>query len=155
MLPNLDYERRLQALERFLREIRGDRGAAVAETWTPTVTQSGAVAVTVDNARYTRIGNLVSTRVSLTVTGAGTGGNVIVIAGQPAAIQPGFITGIATIGKFILLDSGTAYYEGSVYAVGATDWRMFAHNAANAVGVVPNFALAAGDIISLNCVYEV
>jgi hypothetical protein len=33
MLPNLDYEKRLQALERFMHEIRGDRGATAAAAW--------------------------------------------------------------------------------------------------------------------------
>ena len=124
-------------------------------SWTPTVTQSVAVAVTVDFAFYTRIGQLAHVEFSLTVTGAGTGGNAIVIAGQPAAIQPINTTGIAPIGAFIILDNGTAYYVGSVYAVGATNWQMFIHNSVNSVGAVPSFALAAGDIISLSANYHI
>ena len=45
MLPNLDYEKRLQALERFMREIRGDRGTGAVQTWTPAFAGTGTAGI--------------------------------------------------------------------------------------------------------------
>ena len=72
MLPNLDYERRLQALERFMREIRGDRGASAVATWTPTWTGLTVVGTPTYAGRYTRIGQLVFFTVEITAGGANT-----------------------------------------------------------------------------------
>lgn len=60
MLPDLDIERRLQAVERFMREIHGDRGATADTTWTPVFSGSGTAGTfiyTAQNGYYTLAGN--------------------------------------------------------------------------------------------------
>jgi hypothetical protein len=125
-------------------------------TWTPTVTQSGAVAVTVNRARYKVVNDICHTEVQLTCTAAGTGNNAIVIGGQPAAIQPAWTGYWAVLGHVMVHDAGTAYYVGVVLAVAATTWH-FMRDAATLgyIGQDPNFALAIGDVISINATYEV
>jgi len=121
--------------------------------WTPTVTQSGSVTVTVTRAKYKLINKVCHLNVLLAITGAGTANNAIVIAGQPAAIQTPINNVI--IGTGMIFDNGTAWYQGSLYVNGATDWRITGHLELNVMGVAPNFALANGDIIYLNGAYEV
>lgn len=65
MFPNLDLEKRLQALERFMREIRGDRGATEPATWTPTWTGLTVVGALTTTGRYMRIGRLVHVHVEV------------------------------------------------------------------------------------------
>ena len=72
MLPNLDLERRIQAIERFMREIRGDRGATEPATWTPTWTGLTVVGSPTYVGTYTRIGRLVFWQVVITAGGANT-----------------------------------------------------------------------------------
>lgn len=159
-MSNLDPQLRLLADE--LRELRQrvdelaraeHPGLTPWTTWTPTVTQNGSVSVTVTLARYCLIEKVCIVECNLAVTGSGTITNRISIGGQPAAIQPA-VTGIV-LGSFILFDSGTAFYVGSVYAQGMTDWQLYAHNGGDAVGIVPNFALASGDAIRFTGSYEV
>lgn len=49
-------------------------------SYTPVLTQSGAVTKTVDYAKYTRFGNLVVMRVLLTCTGSGTANNIVTVS---------------------------------------------------------------------------
>lgn len=124
-------------------------------SWTPTITQSGSVTVTVNRAKYTINGNTAVANIYLTVTGSGTGGNVIVIGGQPSAIQPsGYVAG-EVIGIARILDSSAStHYVGALIYVGATDWRIMAPAAVgNYLGAVPSFALANNDVINLAATY--
>lgn len=124
-------------------------------TWTPTVTQSGSVTVTVTFATYKIRGRVVHTEIRLDVTGSGTGANDIVIGGQPAAIQPTHVpTQIFPLGNCVVRDSGTADYFGFVVPQSATDWRLKDSNTRGSIGTNPNFALANGDVITLNCTYD-
>lgn len=70
MLPNLDLERRIQALERNMREIRGDRGATEPATWTPTWTGLTVVGSPTYTGRYTRTGNIVKWQAVIVAGGA-------------------------------------------------------------------------------------
>jgi hypothetical protein len=130
--------------------------AEIHGTWTPTITQSGSVAVTINRATYSiHHGRLCHVEVSLSVTAAGTAANAIVIGGQPAAIQPvGNGDAMSVIGVANVMDSGTAYYSGPVVALSAAGWQIYAHNGA-AIGVSPNIALANGDAIGLKADYEI
>ncbi|MHA2068516.1 MAG: hypothetical protein ACXABY_29490, partial [Candidatus Thorarchaeota archaeon] len=58
------------------------------ETWTPTVDQGGAVAGTILYARYTVLAQTVILTCAIDLTAGGVGGNAIIIAGIPTAIQP-------------------------------------------------------------------
>lgn len=121
-------------------------------SWTPTLTQVGAITFTLHHAAYKVLDKIAHVQVRLGITNAGTAGTGIVIAGQPAAIQPAAET---LVGTFLLLDAGTAYYIGNIRAVTATNWQMFAHGQASSVGASPNFALASGDVLYFQGAYEV
>lgn len=124
------------------------------QTWTPTVTQSGAVTVTVTYAKYIALAQTVILRAYLSVTGAGTAGNAIVIGGLPSPLAPAHTGTISVIGTGQIQDTGTAQYVGSLVAVGAADLRIMTDGNSTYAGVTPSFALASGDIISFMASYE-
>lgn len=127
-------------------------------TWTPTITQSVGVAVTVNYASYNITNRIGVISCKVTCTGAGVANNDIIIGGVPAIVQPTF-AGSRAIGSGQVLDTGVAYYSGVLVAVGGSDFRIYVHNnppaAGSAIGSNPNFALAAGDEISMTAVYQV
>jgi hypothetical protein len=140
-------ERRVQELERS----KPESGRWV--DWTPTVTQSGAVTLTITSARYIVQAGVVSLQARLAITGAGTIGNAITVAGIPISIAGA--SSLDTLGTAVILDaSGPVRYEGAVVMGSATSILFQAHNVANVMGVTPNFALASGDIIGFFAVYE-
>jgi len=72
MFPNLDLEKRLQALERFMREIHGDRGASNPATWTPTWTGLTVIGTPIYTGVITKIGQLAFFLSQITAGGANT-----------------------------------------------------------------------------------
>jgi len=122
------------------------------QDWTPTVTQSGSVSVTVTQGRYMTIGDTAIVQVSLSVTGTGTAGNAVVIGGQPAAIQSA--NNAVVLGHAWISDISSANYAGVLVAIGATDWRVVCHTEADYAGTDPSFALASGDAIRFHAAYE-
>lgn len=152
--PLEDMARAIRVLERRVERLETQETTLRWVGWTPTVTQSGAVAATVTLARYATFGKLAIVEVYLAVTGAGTSGNAIVIAGQPTAIQAANAASGLSIGGFWVEDSGSAYYVGSLLAIGATDWRMMTNAVDNYLGANPSFALANNDKIRFFAVYE-
>ena len=125
--------------------------------WTPTVTQSGSVTVTVNYATYVvDSSGKVTINCRLTVTGSGTAANLISIGGIPSNAQPKRFGGLTTIGIATIQDSGTKTYGGlSVIATSASEFRFIGFDQANFVGVSPNFALASGDTITFLITYEI
>lgn len=105
---NLGYERRLQALERFMREIRGDRGATALTAWTPAFAGSstaGTFTYTIQTGLYCLVGNVcfVSLHLQISAITVAPVGNMR-ITGLPVtaanvtslnpAISPSFYTNI-------------------------------------------------------------
>jgi hypothetical protein len=122
--------------------------------WTPTVTQSGSVAVTVTEAKYCLVGNICHIYARLVVTGSGTAANKISIGGQPAAART-TVTNLC-IGSFWIWDASTGlHYSGGLFAPSATEWRMPGWGLADGWGYAPNVALAAGDMISFSATFRV
>lgn len=120
--------------------------------WTPTITQSVNVTFNTTFCRYCIDGDTIHLRAELAVTSAGTGGNVIIIGGIPAAIAPVNATGI--FGVFQVLDSGTSFYVGAAQFQSASTFRGTSHNGGAIGSVGPNFALANGDAIYFVGAYE-
>lgn len=79
-----------------------NRVDAAWTAWVPTVTQSGAVAVTVTHAAYTKVGRTVTISAEVSVTGTGTAANPVVIGGLPF---PAAITSYQAIGVANLYDN--------------------------------------------------
>lgn len=124
-------------------------------TWTPTVDQGGAVAVTVNYARYIILNEIVVVQARLTLTGAGVAGNEIDIGGQPAIIEPANVGILNVIGNGIIQDANlTTIYQGALVANAVGQWKTYADGNAAAIGATPNFALASGDVISFVATYE-
>lgn len=126
-------------------------GAGAWTAYTPTVTQVGAVAVTVGYSKYTRIGKTVIWNFYLAATGAGTAGTGVTITVPVTAAATEAIKGSG-----ILYDvSTTTPYNGTWTGASTTtagftgDW-----SGGNTWGLVPNLALAAGDLIRGHLVYE-
>jgi len=144
-----ELQRRIEALETL--ETIGGTGVWI--DWTPTITQSGAVTCTVTEAKYIVIGKVCMVQIKLGVTSAGTGGNAIVIGGQPAAMRPALAR--QTIGTAAILDTGTASYWAFVFCDTVTTWSFIDPGTRGNVGINPNFALANTDGISLTATYRV
>lgn len=122
--------------------------------WTPTITQSGSVSITINYARYALLGKTAIVQMNVEATAAGTTGNAIVIGGQPTNIQPAQLGGVFSVIGHGLVENGTTRYVGVVYAVSATEWRMWKSGDAGNSPIGTTFALASGDEISMFGVFE-
>lgn len=122
--------------------------------WTPTVTQLGAVAVTVAFARYKAKDDLVTLEAVLAVTGTGTIANAIVISGLPLAIRPiNAASNLHTIGTMNIVDTTAGlHFVGALVYVAADEMRGIRDNTGVFIGQA--FALANGDFIGFNAFYE-
>lgn len=125
---------------------------AAWESYTPTLTQSGAVTKTVTYAKYTQINKLCIVNIRLDVTGTGTAGNAVVV-GLPLTSA----TTTLSIGSVSIYDaSASTNYSGTCYFISTTtvqfqgDW-----SATNFWGVTPNLGLAASDQIHISLQYEI
>lgn len=112
--------------------LAGEGGAWT--TWTPTVTQSGSVTVTVTRARYSRYGRSIHFVALLAVTGTGTGANDVSVSlpvtAAASSIPVGYgsiydasanvsyhgplVAATTTTGKMVATSGGTSGYLGSV-----------------------------------------
>ncbi len=128
---------------------------AIAEwtTFTPTITQSGAVTKTVTYCKYKTFGGTVKVVGFLTITGSGTIANAITVT-TPVTLAT---STELTIGVGRIVDaSGPASYPVLVN-VNTTGTIKFVQSdiatPAGYVGAVPSFGLAVGDTIAFE--YEV
>jgi len=120
-------------------------------TWTATVDQGGAVAISSQASFFYILGPIVWVHAFINIGGAGVAGNAISVGGQPTAIQAA--AGQVIIGDARINDATVTDYQGFVYVGGATDWRVRYGTGSSFIGAVPNFALANGDTIELNCFF--
>lgn len=128
--------------------------AAAWTTYTPTLTQSGAVSKTVDYARWTRMGRYVAVEVFLTCSGSGTANNVVEI-GLP--LTAAFATKLLPVGTFFLFDNGMANYHAAAVLGSTSVVRGIANGDGQFMGVTgADFAaaLASGDTVGMSIFYE-
>lgn len=127
-------------------------------TWTPTLTQSTAVAKTITRASWTRQGRMISGDFQLAVTAAGTA-NAAITVHLPVPAAAGYPDG-AAIGSGYWLDASSITCHGNLGIT--TDDRVAfyagsAANAANPLGLTasPNgAAIASGDLLVGTFRYE-
>jgi hypothetical protein len=122
-------------------------------SYTPTLTQSGAVTKTVTYAKYTKIGRLVICNVQLVCTGAGTGAAVVAVGLPPyVPVQ----TGLMPIGTFTIRDiSAAASYVAYAAPVTTTTVQGMPSVSTNYLGAqIFTAALASPDEIGLALAYE-
>jgi hypothetical protein len=120
--------------------------------WTPTVTQSGSVTVTVTEGTYQRIGRRITATAQLTVTGSGTGGNGIVVS-LPVTAR---ISPYSPMGVFMVFDTSVStWYQGGAVTNNTTSCIGYINGTTAAMGVAGFTAgLAAGDLVQVNLSYE-
>lgn len=125
-------------------------------TYTPTLTQSGAVTKTVTYAKYVQIGKTVTATVKLDITGIGTANNTIICT-LPVI---GAVSNNFVIGSGGVFDSSVStFYYGVTYVTSTTTFGILLCNGAvgNLVGGVGGgmtAALASGDIFTATVTYE-
>lgn len=122
-------------------------------TWTPTITQSGAVTCTVTKAVYYRLGRLIVANFLVAITGSGTGSNDIVIGGFPTAAS-----GIQLAGWGEVVDtSSVTSDEGPAILVSTTTIKIKSSSRATGAYLgtsIMTSGLASGDFVSGNLIYE-
>jgi hypothetical protein len=146
--------RRLTKLERdFEGLIKPETGRWI--DWTPTVAQGVAVAVTVTGAKYKVSEDDVRIYARLAVTGAGTAGQAIALAGWAAALNPSPGPAGWPMGVGIIIDAtGPTTY--SAICRYSSNNLVFASQTANAfLGSNPAFTLANGDSIFVNMYWKI
>lgn len=131
----------------------GNIAGLSGSTYTPTLTQSGTVAKTVNAARYIRLGRLVHLWLYLTPTAAGTGNNSITVS-LPITAATAALS--VMVGTGVVVDTGTAAYPAHWYLKTATTIaaQRVDTGGTSDIGVDPNFALASGDVIKAVATYE-
>lgn len=125
---------------------------AAWETWTPAVTQSGAVTATVTLGRYTRIQKLVIAVAKLAITGTGTANNAVKVSLPITARDTGQLVGSG----WIYDSSATNTYFVMSEADTTTTIRFYIDGAASTAffGIDPNIAITNGDQMMLTFMYE-
>lgn len=122
-------------------------------SYTPTLTQSGAVTKTVTYAKYMKVGRLVVANVLLAVTGAGTAGVKIQVS---LPVTPAFSASNAVMGSFWLVDASasTNYSGAAVVEPGALVIGIPNAAAAGLGQASMTAALASGDTVGMSVSYE-
>jgi hypothetical protein len=122
--------------------------------YTPTLTQSGAVTKTSGYCRYLQIGKLVIAQVNLSCTGAGTGGNVVLV-GLPIAATASLAVG-SRCGTGHIFDASTSTrYVGVAEIRSSTTVGLVTDvTGVDAWGAAPSIALANTDQINFAVMYE-
>lgn len=130
----------------------GTTGASL--TFTPTVTQSGAVSTSSATGRYLKIGKWVIAQLQLVCSSAGTAANAIIIGGLPVnTSNDGFPHAIGFFSRGG--PPGTLNHLLAGFFDTATTLKLLAGAAATGnFGVNPGVTLASGDVISMILVYE-
>jgi hypothetical protein len=133
--------------------LSGEGGAW--STWTPTVTQSGSVTVTVNTATYGRWGRMIICRMQVTVTGSGTGANAIVVGGLPATS----VVSVGAFGQGYLFDTSVPNTFPFIVTLASSTTINLSSSSANAASLAlgaTSFTagLASGDIINCSFTYE-
>lgn len=122
-------------------------------TYTPTLTQSGAVTKTVTASGYVRLGRMVWGYVDLACTGSGTGANPVVI-GLPitAALSTGVIGGIGYINDA----SASTVYVGAPTLSSTTTFSMYGTGGVSGVLGAAQFtaALVSTDVVRASFMYQ-
>jgi hypothetical protein len=134
-------------------------------SWTPVVVQSNTPTLTVTAASWSRVGRMVHAQALLAITSAGTGANVITVS-LPVAAAAAYVSDYSCVGYGVwgdTSDAATGMHFGHLALASTTTVKIYGFPAtANHGAIAPSFlgvggssnALASGDIISINAVYE-
>ena len=119
-------------------------------SWTPTIAQNGTRTITNTNSKYVKIGRFVFGRVNVTITNAGTSGNLISCS---YPVTPANYNDQAC-GTFFYGPTGNATrYTGTVI-LNSAGFLFQTHNVSNVLGILPSFATANGDFLTFEFTFE-
>lgn len=135
--------------------------AAPTYTWsdyTPVLTQSGTVTATVNWAKYADVGNIRFIDVSLSVTGSGTGANVVTVSIPSSAVSTG-----ATVGSGYFYDASASGYLTFIVETASSTTVKFLPSAGGTsankdflgAGSPFQLALASGDLIKFQATVRI
>ena len=124
-------------------------------TYTPTLTQSGSVAKTVNHASYARFGRMIVVDVKLTATASGSSNNRITVS-LPVTAASAAVGGIS--GYWMIKDNSTGDYEAQgsgvrIYTSTTASLSDAGGDAGLSASDAPN-TLASGDTVWMSCIYE-
>lgn len=143
MIGNIGYERRLQALERRMRDISS--GVPLFTAFTPVLTQGVAITLTGASVGYELLtNNFYMVAFLCACNSAGTAANSIRLSGFSKSL---LFTG-AGLGSFHVSDSGTTNYTGTSYALSATEIVFLTNATGDLLGISPAYTIAANDSVS-------
>lgn len=126
-------------------------GIGAADTFTPALTQSVTVTKTVNQATYHKIGRRCIGETHMTITGAGTATQAIVV-GLP--LTGAAIGGTPIIGTFWVYDNSAGLaYHGALVQTSTTQAVGWVTGNTGNVGVTPNFGLASPDQVGYSFSY--
>ncbi len=123
-------------------------------SYTPTVTQGSGVSLTVDYCKYLYGPKTITMQGQLTMTAAGTSGEVITV-GLPVASVSSSSYRVIGNGTVIDVSPFETYHLAAIQNTTSTISFQGDANQGNNFGVTPAFALASGDIISFSICYEI
>jgi hypothetical protein len=110
------------------------------QSWTPTVTQSGAVTKTVTWGYYQRSNGLFTASCRLDFTGAGTATNKIIVTSP--------ITHIVAGGSFMFYDTSNAFYRvGFVVPESTTEFSFAIDSGTDFYGKAAGDGITSGDVL--------
>lgn len=132
--------------------LMGEGGAW--SSWTPTVTQSGSVTVTVTRARFARYGRKIEFYALLSVTGSGTAANEVLMSLPVTASTSAYVINGA---GYIVDASATTQYPGIAFLKTTTTVGLVPSNVTG-IGLLGALGftagLASGDTIQISGTYE-
>lgn len=130
--------------------------STAVQTWTPTVTQSGSVAVTASEARYIRTGAVVEAWCHVTVNTGATGSSGSSVTVSLPVTAAGHTAG-TPIGVGTITDGTGAQYSVTVQYATATTVAFIADDASGTggFGIKPAVGLAQTDTIRFHIRYTV
>lgn len=138
-----------------IEELDSGSGLDAWTDYTPTITQNGAVAKTVNYARYNVDGKSVRVQVYVSITGSGTAANIVTVSLPVTAATGGLLTG----GGFLLYDSSspTPFFAGVTVMNTSTSVKFLCSGTSQYLGANGGSftaGLASGDILSFDFDYE-
>lgn len=126
--------------------------------FTPTVTQTVSVTITVVHARYAVVGKIALVEMKLGITSSGTSGGIVKVGAIPAAITPKYTDAFATaaIGTAVIYPGSGNVRLVAVTPNSTTEWWFFADNSGGSwFGSSPSVQLINTGVISMNLMYEI
>lgn len=136
----------------------GSTGNGPWTAWTPTMTQSVGVAVSVNYAEYAKVGKIAIVQMYVNITGTGSAGSGIIIGAVPSSVIPPRRTGSFVFqGSAVFIDSSDANrrYHLGIVVPNSTEMHFINNNQTGNFGAAPSLAAASGDALSLFAMWEI